>query len=351
MNTLSLRENRQEAAQTDRLCHLIESHAPVLRSAGAGKRFKLEGVRFQLYCADRNTVYRVKDGSEWFLKMPRSGNPAAVEREIIGAQAVRETLTGSSGYQHPRVVRASTEHGYLLTARIKGTMLNRALYRSSYAPLPWLRRRIEEAFANLGRVLALLHGRHVQANVFMNRPVSSGLHGALEKVTRSDQVCELIRRHFGQPVAPIVEQGLSHGNLHLQNVIAAGRQVSIIDFENCGRGSIYADLSLVCAQLTYTTATVHVRSRRLAACKTAFLAGYREHRDYDPVVLNQATVARVAHYYLDAFCGNKGRPTIGGIPVSRRRVRRLVETLLRADGESAVNDISTVAPPTTGCHA
>ena len=328
MNTLSLHESSDLAKRGDNLCRIIETHADDLRTARAGRRFSREGVSFSLCKADRNTLYRIDDGTDWFLKMPSSGRPTVIEHEILGAEVVRDAVGDYSEYRHPEVVRASVFHAYHLATKLPGRMLDWSLLRTVVAPFACFDSALRNTFSRLGGVLARFHQSRARHDVSTNRPVAGLVRKALKKATRRDETCELIERHIDRLTLPLENDCIAHGNFHVHNVLSSGQKVSLIDFENCGRGSMYDDLSLICAHLTCMGLGVHVSAKRIAACRNAFLQSYDQHTEIDPNTLAKTIAARVCEYFVSGFCSSKPRPTILGLPVMCSRVRRLVRTQL-----------------------
>ena len=328
MSTLSLHENSEQAIRADRLCRIIESCADDLRNVEIGRRFSRDGVLFRLFRADRNTIYQLDDGVHWFLKMPRSGNVAVIEREIVGAEAVRNAVGDFSGYRHPDVVRASVSDAYLLATKLPGRMLNWGLI-PTVLPVRWFDGATRKALSCLGSVLAKFHQSPVRSTLpTTTRPVARVLHKAVERATRRDKTYDLIERHLDQFTLRANSDCMVHGNFHVHNVLYSDQKVSLIDFENCGRGSACDDLSLMCAQLVCTGLSLQVSEEGVAGLRNAFLESYSQQRSIDLDLLGQAIIARVCDYYISGFCRDRARPTVLGLPVLRSRVQRLVQTLL-----------------------
>lgn len=323
MSILSLQESSALSERADRLGRIVEEHAGPLRENALGRCFRLEGVRFHRFRSDRNTIYRVNDGQRWFLKMPRNPCSEAVRREMIGARAVCECLADSTSYRHPALVRTSTQFGYVLTSNLGGRMIGRELYRSLLFPLLWSQSRLHEAFRHLGKAVARLHGFRPAEHVTLSRTALAALRNELRRVSRPDRQCQLIQDRI-QNASPFATGCFAHGNLSLENVIVSKRNVSLVDFENCGTGSPYDDLSLICGQLAVTATAVHLPAEPTLAARDAFLEGYRRQAEFEPDLLGRAITWRLCHYYVYNFCGDRPRPTLAGLPVLRGRIRRLI---------------------------
>jgi Ser/Thr protein kinase RdoA (MazF antagonist) len=130
-----------------------------------------------------------------------------------------------------------------------------------------------------------------------------------------------------------------HGNFRLDNVLVGNGCLGLIDFENCGSGSCYQDLSRPITDLVLMSAAFPFFRRRLARCAAAFLAAYGGVRSIDNVRLWELVVVRLARYYLEARAQGF-RTTVGGMPVSKRRLDRLLLAAVEDRTDAPHLDIS-----------
>jgi hypothetical protein len=324
-------------SEADRLCSVIERHYLVGGTITRTERL-LEGFRFRPLAFARNVVYLVSGEYDWFLKIPRDGIAAPMERERLGAVSVGVALAGDSSYRAPAVTRVSISPAYLISSRIPGRTLNKLLFTKLWQPWPCAGSRLEQVFGTLGQLLARLHdwGR--------------GQPSAPEATTRPFQVLDqMLARHYvaDEVTNAIVTwrtrhtraDGLDtfvHGNFRLDNVVVDGSAVGFIDFENCGRGSVCQDLSRPVSELVVSQAAVVFPRRRVEACIAAFLDGYRSVCAFDEDALQQYVVARVARYYIESIA-RKSLQTIGGVPVSRSRLQDVTLAALAGRGDREVS--------------
>ncbi len=333
MNILSLHENRDHRQLADGLTGLISQNARALRATRLGKTFQIGNATFRLYSRGRNTIYRIRCGLDWYLKMPRRLESDAIRREIVGAHACREQLGECPEYKHPAVIRACTTEQFILTSSVPGKMLQRSLYRFAILPAFCRPRKLLAHLRALGRALARLHGAAASDIAPLTRTAEMGLKSAIREATRSDRTrtsveTTLLERNTRDSVPHTETDGFVHGNFKLENVLVSDNGVTIIDFENCGCGSRYEDLALLVSQLFCIGAARHIPQLPVRVACHTFLRGYAEERDFNAGLLGAFVAQRVAEYYVRGFCGNAPRPTVAAIPVSRRSAQRLVEAVL-----------------------
>jgi hypothetical protein len=102
----------------------------------------------------------------------------------------------------------------------------------------------------------------------------------------------------------------------------------VLDFENCGAGNRYEDLSLICSHLLLLRAVLLVPRARASAGMTAMLDGYRGVRDYDPKLMAKYLTMQLCQYYIRAFVSNPSTmsATVAGLPVMKSRLEHLIAT-------------------------
>ena len=72
----------------------------------------------------------------------------------------------------------------------------------------------------------------------------------------------------------------------------------------------------------------------------AFLDGYRAESEFDPRLLARSIALRVGQSYAYWFASKRGRPTLAGLPIARKRVQRLLNELLADESANAIQNIS-----------
>jgi len=316
-------------SEADRLCQLIEQNAGPLRTAALGGTFQLGGAEFRLHAAARNTVYRVKDGHSWFLKLTRDGSPGAMAHEQQGAAAIEQAIGEHPSYQGAAVTRVSLDPAYVLAAAIPGRPLNKEFLRLSWGLLPGTSNTLTRIFETLGSLLATLHGEALvgpDAIAATTRPFQQ-LNQLLDRAKQPDGTIRAIaawcetHRHSDEG------RTFQHGNFRLDNILRIGHGLGFIDFENSGTGTIYQDLSRPVSELLLTQTLVVFPRRRVTGSIAAFLRAYAAVRPFDVATLSDHITVRVARYYVESHA-RAFRASIGGVPVNRHKLTALMERLM-----------------------
>jgi aminoglycoside phosphotransferase len=322
MSTSSLRKNSARLDEIETVAPVVEAHLEELRRCALGKRFRLSGVRFALLKADRNVLYRVRRAGVWFLKMPSRRDSDAITREATGFRCASDALMGDAGYRMPRAVMWSEKDAYLMTAEIAGQPLNRFFYCAAV----WLKRQplmqVRTAFARVGRSLARFHlAAPLAETVATNRRIDQLAVKWPAKGCAPDAVVEAALAVVRQRLS-LVPDAVIHGNMQMENVMAEHSGVTFIDFENCGLGSRYEDLSVLCSQLLLTETLLWFPPRVSHEAMTALLDGYSANGECGMDALHTCVGARLIEYYL-GFVAAKGA-RVAGVPVSAAKLERLL---------------------------
>jgi len=352
LTTLSVHEEPLAANEADTLCELIEQNYATLREAQLGERAMLGGAAFRLLQTDRNTIYRIKclskKGSDplnrggltpfrigskarlrWYLKIPRRGAAEWIRQEIRGAEAVRESLEGHPGYRHPAAIRASTDTPYLLCAEVPGRTLNRQLYLACWMRRLSAARRVRQAFYYLGDALARLHAVSGEfPGISPLRDAAASLDASIRRTQPGDGTLDAIARWAERNGRGDAPRTFVHGNLKMENVLVRDDRVCLIDFENCGCGTPYDDLSWPVSQVALLETLVFFPWKPGLDALQALLEGYRNSNTYSAELLLRYVTMRVSQYYVDTCCPRFTRPRVAGIPIRRRRLAQMVSALL-----------------------
>lgn len=300
----------------------------LLRRGRQASHARRRGTRWSRVAVNRNAIYRIRSSTHsWYLKLPVSDASDMVERERLGACVTRDCVIGKTGCLWPSLLCVSTDPGYILSSAIPGRYLTTLLYRSSWS---LVRRGEHEAirgFYRFGRLLARLHTCGPTAGV---PPCAST--GALEKTRKSfsqlrrlDATCALVDKWL-ESFAPDTDQCFLHGNLRRENVLFDRGRVGLIDFETCGTGSRYEDLSFVSANLALSRAALVFPWSRIYAAWASLLDGYQHECRIDRTTLWGYTLLHLATSYAWLLRGK--RVTIATIPISRKRLSRLIHAVV-----------------------
>ena len=264
-----------------------------------------------------------------------SSSPEAVKRDRF-CESVWELKTQHGHSAHcrntvrPQLVRISAKPGYVLATAIPGECLNRVAWTRTWIPGERAGMHVERCFANLGMLLARLHndGRVTTDSPDATTTPYQTLRIMLAKIDRPDSIVDTI--HAWCETHPSHDERVDfvHGNLRMDNILAVGTRLAFIDFENCGRGSVYQDLSRPVSELLLTRSLWAFPHRRATRFLSAFLDSYASHHAYDPTLLWDCVGARVARYYLENRTRTVLPAMIGGVPVRMANLRELTSALM-----------------------
>jgi len=315
-------ETNDAAAEADELCLLVARNFDVLREARLGSNFHLEGASFRLHSCARNTIYRVAQGFRWFLKLARSGDVAPFLRERLGAELISRSLGDNASYAGSRVIRNSTAPPFVLSSTIVGRPLNSVFFTGVWVPTAHAQAALEERFDTLGSLLGYLHSTiivPVDAPDATTTPFRT-LQRLLEHSDERDSITDTIASWLDTRRRSDAGDTFIHGNLRFDNVLQVGSRLAFVDFENCGKGSAYQDLSRPVSELLLSRCVFCFPDQRAVRCIRAFLRAYGRRLAHDDLLLRDFVTARVARYYLESRHQSVWRRRIGGIPVSARRL-------------------------------
>jgi Ser/Thr protein kinase RdoA (MazF antagonist) len=332
-------ETSDVEAEGERLCGLIARHHHDLLAASLGTQFQLENVSVALVSKGRNTVYRLSARLQWFLKLTDKSQPLVHER--LGAEFAVPALTRHPEYAGASLIRVSMQPGYVLSSAISGRPLNKVFFTSSWVPGPGMRTRLQNDFCLLGRLAATLHvaGAVDRATPQATTRPFEIVSKLLERTKRPNAVVDAIAHWEGARRREDAGDELIHGNLRMDNVLHVEGRLGFIDFENCGRGSFYQDLSRPVSQLLLTRALMAFPQGRATGCIRAFVKAYSEMNPYDSDVLWDYVRARQARHYLEAREKGWLDDRVGGIPVLRGVLERLTLSVLQDPYEDVLPEI------------
>jgi hypothetical protein len=316
-------------AEADRLCQLIENNADALRTAALGRSFRLDSAEFRLHATARNTIYRVRAGESWFLKLTRDGSPGAMVHERQGAWAIERAIGHASSYQGAPVTRVSLDPAYVLAAAIPGRPLNKDFLLLAWGLVPGASNTLTRSFATMGTLLATLHGAALVGPDMIaatTRPFQQ-LDQLLDRAKQPDETMRAIRAWRTAHSHSDEGHAFQHGNFRLDNILRVGDRLAFIDFENSGSGTIYQDLSRPVTELLLTRSLLMFPRRRVTQSIVTFLRSYAARQPFDDAALSDHVTARVARYYVESHA-RTFRASIGGIPVSRQKLTALMMTLV-----------------------
>jgi aminoglycoside phosphotransferase (APT) family kinase protein len=331
-------ETASRQTEADQLSTLVTKHATELAGATLGKSFDLGGVHFRLHVKNRNTIYRVNGGSDWFLKLAPPADSLVMECERLGSEYCNRVLGTTEGYAGPFVSRVSLTPPFVLADALNGPPLTRVLFMGA-----WARRspaQVEAAFATLGTLLSVLHAdRSLPSNApeASKRPFDVVRQLAQKLLHKRDRNIDQMREWSEADRGGHEDDSFVHGNLRLDNLLLTEDGIGFVDFENCGRGPRYQDASRPITQLLLLRASLAAPAGSIDRTLAAFMSSYRAAQPYDMAVLSDWVAVRLARYYLES-ARRRWPGLIGGLPVLRPRLATLTRRLMREGLESVAAD-------------
>jgi aminoglycoside phosphotransferase (APT) family kinase protein len=124
-------------------------------------------------------------------------------------------------------------------------------------------------------------GRDWTLNLRNTQKCHAFLKKNIVKIHNPDDIIAAVRHWPVENSFSENELKFIHGNLRLDNVIRVKKCVCFIDFENCGIGSPYEDISRIFFQLTLMNILPMLPAGRALKFLSAFLEGYRAVRHLD----------------------------------------------------------------------
>jgi aminoglycoside phosphotransferase (APT) family kinase protein len=329
------RESREAALnlEADLLCRRVESDHAAFRKGNGGRSTGRDGARIRLVQADRNLVYRIRRQFSWYLKMPNHANSDVITRESCGAATLQRRIGDHPGYQAPAMTRFSMEDSYMLATEVPGRKLNHVLFAACLLPSRMRRHQLAAAFRHLGEVIGRLHQTNASNATIpkANRDIAASFSTECQNIHGRDLLTTRIVEWMASQTWSTTADSFIHGNLKLENVIVNGGNICLLDFENSGHGVIYIDLSWAVTTIVLTKSLVIFPWKSALHAAALMLAGYRQCHEYSEQTLLQYVAVRVCKYYMDACDPRWCSPRISGIPVSRRKLTSLVNSLI-SDG-------------------
>jgi Ser/Thr protein kinase RdoA (MazF antagonist) len=185
---------------------------------------------------------------------------------------------------------------------------------------------LAKRFETLGTLLAELHAAALVAPDAIDATTTPfrTLRRLLDRSGEHDRTTRALASWLDIHERPDTGDTFIHGNFRFDNVLDVGGRLAFIDFENCGRGSFYQDLSRPISELLLTRCAMVFPVGRALRCAREFLQAYASRLSYEAGGLNDFVTARLGRYWLETRDEGISRRRIGGIPVSRSRVEALM---------------------------
>jgi aminoglycoside phosphotransferase len=321
------------------LCAVVDAHVRPLRNGRLGKSARIGGFQFELVAKTRNAVYRIDGEPRWYLKINSLGESGMARRELLGAEVVQKTICGHPVYGAPLATHGSVESAYVLCAEVIGIPLSNLLYRACLQPTMHALHQVCATFHSLGEILGQLHRDGCPNAERMSRQTAAEeLRNAIVAHEQRDDSCSFLDQWLTN-VSHDREVTFLHGNPRRSNILFGNGKLCLIDFEHCGGGSRYDELSKVCADLAMTQTVALFPWKRCYLALDAFLEGYRHSFPYNAQTLTNYLAMRIGAHYAWK-CGRTKKVTVLRLPASKARLKSMTMGLIQGCSESVLAGVT-----------
>jgi len=333
-NKLSVSEDQSSAIEADAITLIAEKHSAQLFKFKVNQTIDIDNITFRCVSSDKNIIFKVSNNLHWFLKY--SLNKEWVNREIIGATAVKTTLGGFDGYKHPNVIRASETHRYTLYSSMDGidfnTMLIKACLISTVKPPNF----IEPVMTNIGRSIGRLHSYKISPELQALNPTN--LHYIKSYISELKETNSIIDKIlYWIEINPTNSDSIGwiHGNIKSEDIIISNNKITLIDFGTCGSGESYEDLTNLCAYMWLLRSVPLFPWRMAQHSMSALFQGYANERRYDNESIATHICYGIFRYYIKNVVMENRIATLSKMPIYRSRMNHLILNLLEGDHQVA----------------
>ena len=318
------------------VCDIINNNFSNFLKIGWGKFFKIEKFSFELIQADRNIVYKICGGHTWYLKIaPPDNREQVIEHEAVGLKHYHQMSEQLDYNKVCATFRCSSLYGYVLVSQLPGETINKQYYKTCFKLGKRSKKAINKWYSLLGSQLALLHlipGNQFSINIKSNRKSSFiQLKQLIDKTKKPTEFIDRIEEWYSNAEFDSFPASFIHGNLKPENILLSKDTLFLIDFENCGIGSIYDDLSFFSNHLFLTRALYYYPWKNSQEVLTSFIQGYKDVGEFNEKLFINYLIARLSHYYLQSYFFQKSIPTVSSIPVRKSSLYKLILHLMKIE--------------------
>ena len=324
---LSVHEDLKTAPEADNICFLAEKHSEQLFNFKTNESIKIDNISFHCISSDKNIIFKVRGNSNFFLKY--SLKEEWVNREIIGARAVKATLAGFEGYKHANVIRASLKHKYTLYSSITGINFNNMLLKACLISTVKSPSFLTPTMYNLGQSIGRLHSYPPLENTQALNPTNlHHINTYISELKASNSIIDKIEQWVDKQPDNSGSIGWVHGNIKSEDIIISNRQVTLIDFGTCGSGEQHEDLTSLCAYMLLLRSVPLFPWRTAHQAMSTLLDAYAKDYTFDKQSLARHICYGIFRYYIKNVSMKNSMPTLSKMPVSKSRINHLVLKLL-----------------------
>ncbi len=277
-------------------------------------------------------LYTFSGHQKWYVKFFLHQAQQKLRAEAYGLATMFQLFQLDPYVSLPDGLCVDLKHQFLLLTELKGIRLSKLFYLYSWGGISQrIRARLAHVFYQLGRMLSRIHreGEHqLPGAPFIRAYLYQRFKNALQRLDERQKECIWLKRWFEQQGFQQHSTGYVHRNLNLNNILVNGDRLVLLDFETFGRGDACEDLGQLLGNFLVLKAVMGFPKRCLPHALQAFWEGYGTSRPEEQNRLEAAVQLHLANYYLRVFLTGTWPRTIAGLPISRRRLRRLIEAPL-----------------------
>ncbi|RMG63827.1 MAG: hypothetical protein D6715_10650 [Calditrichaeota bacterium] len=323
----------QVAQELQRLTGWLREHGHRLRQQGREALEEKPPLPMESFAKGKSScLYTFSGQQRWFLKYFYHQAQRKLRSEAFGLATMFQLFKVDPYVALPEGLCVDFNHQFLLTTQVNGIRLSKLFYLNSWQGwLSGVRDGTAHIFYQLGRILGRVH-REGERQLPGGPPVQAFLAerfaNALNRIPAQVPESAWLKRWFHQLGFEPRYNAYVHRNLNLNNILVDGDRLVLLDFETFGRGDAFEDLGQLMGNLIVLRAVVGFPKGLIAPALRAFWAGYGQEEFAHKARLESAVKLHLANYYVRIFLLRRWPRTISGLPVSRRRLRRLIESSL-----------------------
>ena len=185
---------------------------------------------------------------------------------------------------------------------------------------------------NLGRALSMLHSYGDSTGLLSLNPNSLVyIKSYLNRIEQNSDIIQEITEWIDRQDLTPKHTAWVHGNIKSEDIFFNQERVSIIDFGTCGRGNPYEDLANLCTYMILFKAVPFFPWKLAREAMTSLVNGYAAEYKFDADELNKYIAQSMVRYYLKNIVMNSGITTLSGMPVRKKNVQNMVESVIRGE--------------------
>lgn len=337
-NNLSASEDHPSSVEADCIAILAEKHNDQLFTFTINQTISIDKIIFRCVSSDKNIIFKVTGEFNWFLKY--SLNKEWVNREVIGATAVKTTLGELDGYKHPDVIRASITTKYTLYSSMDGMDFNTMLIKACIVGTVKAPNFLEPVMTNIGRSIGRLHSYNIPPKIQVLNPTNLHyIRSYISELKETNSIIDKIIEWIDTHPTKSDSIGWIHGNIKSEDIIISNNTITLIDFGTCGSGESFEDLTNLCAYMWLLRSVPLFPWRTAQHAMSVLFQGYGNERRYDKESLATHICYGIFRYYIKNVVMGNSIATLSKMPISQARINHLILNLLEGDHQNSFQGI------------